>query len=122
VVGKVLHGALAGDQALSAEAQHGDHGEAPVLQLLHLELSKGVGVVGQAKGVKGLTRVQGVQALAGGAAVDAVALNQAHEHQLGQQDGDDGLGVDSFRTKTNKMKKIKSNLSCNGLNSDHVLF
>ena len=39
---------------LRAEAQHGDHGEAPVLQLLHLELSKGVGVVGQAKGVKGL--------------------------------------------------------------------
>ena len=41
-----------------------------------------------------LTGVQGVQALAGGAAVDAVALNQAHEHQLGEQDGDNGLGVD----------------------------
>jgi hypothetical protein len=44
---------------LRAEAQHGDHGEAPVLQLLHLELSKGVGVVGQAKGVKGLACREG---------------------------------------------------------------
>ena len=40
------------------------------------------------------TGVQGVEALAGGAAVDAVALNQAHEHQLGQQHSHDGLGVD----------------------------
>ena len=41
-----------------------------------------------------LTGVEGIQALAGGAAVDAVALNQAHEGQLGQQHSHDGLGVD----------------------------
>jgi hypothetical protein len=41
-----------------------------------------------------LTGVEGVKVLADGAAVDAVALNQAHQHNLGQQDSDDGLGVD----------------------------
>ena len=40
-----------------------------------------------------LTGVDGVGEFAGGAAVDAVALDQAHEQGLGQHDGDDGLRV-----------------------------
>ena len=48
----------------------------------HPELREGVGVVGQAEWVEGLARVQSIEALAGRAAVDAVALNQAHEHDL----------------------------------------
>ena len=40
---------------LDKEAEHGDHGEAAVLQLLDLQLREGVGVVSQAQGVEGLT-------------------------------------------------------------------
>ena len=38
---------------LHEEAEHGEHGEAAVLQLLDLQLGQGVGVVSQAQGVKG---------------------------------------------------------------------
>ncbi len=54
VVAEVLQGTLAGDNGLNKEAKHGEHGEAAVLDLLHLELSKGVGVVSQTKGVEAL--------------------------------------------------------------------
>lgn len=36
VVVEVLDGALAGDDGLHEEAEHGEHGQAPVLDLLHL--------------------------------------------------------------------------------------
>ena len=35
---------------LHEEAEHGEHGEAAVLDLLHLQLSQGVGVVSQTQG------------------------------------------------------------------------
>ena len=35
VVGKVLQGPLAGHDGLHEEAEHGEHGQPPVLQLLH---------------------------------------------------------------------------------------
>jgi len=50
---QVGDGALAGHDGLHEEAEHGEHGQAAVLDLLHLELGKGVGVVGQAQGVAG---------------------------------------------------------------------
>ena len=78
----VVDGALAGHDGLHVEAEHGEHGEAAVLDLLGLELGEGVGVVGEAKGVEGLTGVKGVEALAGGAAVDTVGLAEAHEDHL----------------------------------------
>ena len=62
---------------LHEEAQHGEHGETPVLDLLDLQLGEGVRVVSEPKRVKTGARVQAVEALvaeAGGAAVDAVAL------------------------------------------------
>jgi hypothetical protein len=40
---------------LHEEAQHGDHGQAAILDLLDLQLGEGVGVVSQAQGVEGLT-------------------------------------------------------------------
>ena len=52
MLNQVLHWALAGHDGLHEEAKHGEHGEAAVLDLLHLELSQGVGVLGQAQGVK----------------------------------------------------------------------
>jgi hypothetical protein len=61
VVVEVLDGALAGDNGLHEEAEHGEHSQAAVLDLLHAQLCKAVGVVSQAQGVKGLSGVQGVQ-------------------------------------------------------------
>eukprot|EP00197_Chlamydomonas_leiostraca_P002959 CAMPEP_0202864532 /NCGR_PEP_ID=MMETSP1391-20130828/4724_1 /ASSEMBLY_ACC=CAM_ASM_000867 /TAXON_ID=1034604 /ORGANISM="Chlamydomonas leiostraca, Strain SAG 11-49" /LENGTH=91 /DNA_ID=CAMNT_0049544285 /DNA_START=144 /DNA_END=415 /DNA_ORIENTATION=+ len=62
VVVQVLDGALAGHDGLHEEAEAGEHGQAAVLQLLHLQLSQGVGVVSQTQGVEGAAGVQGVQA------------------------------------------------------------
>ena len=93
VLSPVLDGALAGGNGLHVEAEHGEHGEPPVLDLLHLELGEGVGVISQSEGVEGLARVEAVEALAGGPAVHTVALNQAHEEHLGEHDGQDGLRV-----------------------------
>ena len=61
VVVEVLDGALAGDDGLHKEAEHGEHGQAAILDLLHAQLCEAVGVIGQAQGVKGLSGVQGVQ-------------------------------------------------------------
>ena len=48
---------LAGDDGLDVEAEHGEHGEAPVLDLLDLELGEGLGVVSEAEGVEGTAGV-----------------------------------------------------------------
>ena len=97
VVLKVLDGALSGDDGLHVEAEHGEHGEAPVLQLLDLQLREGVGVGGEAQGVEVLAAgVEGVDAVklgdAGG--VGAEGLGLSHQDDLDGGDGDDGLGVD----------------------------
>ena len=55
VLSPVLNGALAGDNGLHEEAEHGEHREAAVLDLLHLELRERVGVVREAQGVEALT-------------------------------------------------------------------
>jgi len=60
---QVLHRPLARDVRFQEEAQHGKHGQAPVLDLLHLQDGKGLGVGGQVQGVEVTARVQGVQAL-----------------------------------------------------------
>ena len=43
-----------------------------------------------------MCRVQWIDGLtlAGGSTVDTVALNETHEDNLGEDNGDDGLGVD----------------------------
>ena len=51
----VFDGALAGHDGLYEEAKHREHCKTAVLDLLHLELGEGVGVVCEAKGVKALT-------------------------------------------------------------------
>ena len=82
VLSPVLDGALAGDDGLHEEAEHGEHRKAAVLDLLHLQLGEGVGVVSQAEGIEALTRVQGVEVLTQWAAVDAERLSAAHQHNL----------------------------------------
>ena len=93
MVGQVLDGALACDDGLDEEAEHGEHGEAPVLELLHLQLREGLGVVGQAERVEGAAGVERVQPLPERSTADAVALDETHEHDLGGPDGEDALRV-----------------------------
>ena len=96
VVGQVFEGRLAGDNGLDKEAEHGEHGKTAVLEFLDLELREGIGVVSQAKGVKGTTGVLLVETLspveAGGRVTESLSL--AHEDDLDGDGGHDGLGVD----------------------------
>ena len=84
---QVLKRGLLGHQRLDIEAQHGHHGQPPVLDLLHLQLSERVWVVGQTQGVERATGVQAVQILAEitHAATRAVRLHGAHDGQGGQE-------------------------------------
>ena len=99
VILEVLKGALSGDNGLDEESKAREHGEASVLDLLHLELSQGVWVVSQAQGVEVLaTGVQGVKVLAesvgANASVGTEGLSLTHQDDLDSGDGDDGLGMD----------------------------
>lgn len=61
--GQILNGALASHISLDEESEHGEHGKTAVLDLLHLQELKGVGVLGKAKGIEGAARVQLVKIL-----------------------------------------------------------
>ena len=90
MVGQVLQGPLAGHDGLHEEAEHG---QPPVLQLLHFQLRERLGVVSQNQRVEAAARVQGVGDLAQRPAGDAVALDGAHEDDLSGPDGQDALRV-----------------------------
>ena len=90
----VGHWTLSGDDGLDVESEHGEHSKSSVLDLLDLELSEGVRIVGKTKRVKVTTRVKGVQALSGWSTVGSVGLGESHEDDLEAQDGEDALGVD----------------------------
>ncbi len=94
VISQVFEGALASDNSLNEESEHGEHSKTSVLDLLDLELSKGIGVVSKTQGVESLTGVEGVKTLTGGATVHTVSLNETHENNLGEESCSDRLGVD----------------------------
>ena len=93
---QVGDGALAGHDGLNEEAEHGEHSQTAVLDLLDLQLSQGIGVVSQTQGVEGTSGVQVVlEVTQGGArALHTVALNGTHQDDLDGDGGDDVLGVD----------------------------
>ena len=91
---QVLDWALTGDDGLNEESEHGNHGKTAVLDLLDLQLCEGVGVISQAQGVEGLTGVVLVQTLTSRSTVDTVSLHESHQHDLGDQSCDNGLGMD----------------------------
>ncbi|KAM3412329.1 hypothetical protein ACQJBY_003806 [Aegilops geniculata] len=91
VVGEVLEWALAGDDGLNEEAKHREHGEAAVLDFLHLELRKCLWIVGQAQWVEAAAGVEWVDYLTKWAAGNAVPLNGTHEHDLACPDSKDAL-------------------------------
>lgn len=46
MLSEVLDRPFAGDVSLNEESEHGEHGEPPVLDLLHFEQRRLVGIVG----------------------------------------------------------------------------
>jgi hypothetical protein len=98
VVSQVLERALAGDNSLHEEASHGEHSQAAVLELLHLELGERIGIIGEAQGVEGTTGVEAIEILGPGTSTltstSAESLGLSHEDDQHGDGGDDGLGVD----------------------------
>ena len=93
---------LSGDNGLDVESEAREHGEASVLDLLHLELSERLGIVTEAEGVEVLASgVEGVEVLSesvgADASVGAEGLSLAHEDDLDDEGGNDGLGMDEAR-------------------------
>jgi len=98
VVAKVLEGALASDDGLNKEAEHGEHGEPAVFELLHLQLSRFLRVFSEAKRVEAATGVEILNwvtaYLTKRAASLAEAFNGTHQDDLDDQSGTDRLRVD----------------------------
>ncbi|CAL9204102.1 unnamed protein product [Musa hybrid cultivar] len=94
VVGQVFQGTLPGDDGLHEEAEHGEHGQPPVLDLLHLQLRERLRVVGKAERVEAAAGVQRVRHLSQRPAGNAVPLDGAHQYDLAGPDGQNTLGVD----------------------------
>lgn len=63
VSGQVLDGSFAGNVGLDEEAEHGEHSQPSVLNLLHLKKGKLIRVLGQTQGIECTTGVQPVQIL-----------------------------------------------------------
>eukprot|EP00850_Spirogloea_muscicola_P006793 SM000033S12314 [mRNA] locus=s33:81073:84384:- [translate_table: standard] len=93
VIIQVLQRALASNNGLHEEAEHGEHGKAAILDLLNLELSEGLGVISKAEGIEAATRVEKETNLAQGATSNAVALYSTHKDDLAAKGSEDGLGV-----------------------------
>mmetsp|Transcript_15040 Transcript_15040/g.45440 ORF Transcript_15040/g.45440 Transcript_15040/m.45440 type:complete len:200 (+) Transcript_15040:242-841(+) len=98
VVIQILQWALAGDDGLYKKAKHGEHGKAPILDLLHLELSEGVGVIGKAQGVERSTGVcLLLWSLPKWSTILTERLGPTHEDDLAGEGGNDGLGMHQGR-------------------------
>jgi hypothetical protein len=116
----VSNGALSSDNGLDVKAKHGEHSKASVLDLLNLELSKGVGVVRKAQRVEGATWVQGVKALnTWSLTSSAEGLSLGHDDHLEGKDGQDRLGVDQVGVakvvKTALCEDLRTSLEPHGL-------
>ena len=96
VLAEVLKGALAGDNSLDEETEHGEHGESAIFDLLHLKLGESIGVVSKAQGVEGTTGVLPVKTLSPVKASRGVteSLSLSHEDDLNGDGGNDRLGMD----------------------------
>lgn len=89
---QVLEGPLAGDVGLDEEAQHGEHGQPSVLDLLHLEQRRLVGVGGEAERVERAAWVELVIEFQ--SVGDPVVLGASDEDDLGD-DGEDQVDRDA---------------------------
>ena len=94
---EVFQGSLAGDNSLDKEAKVGNQGEAAVLDLLHLELSKRIGIVSKAQRIEGSTGIEAIKALSPGTgtftAPGAEGLGLPEEDNLDSDSSHDGLSM-----------------------------
>ena len=97
MVGEVLQGALAGDDGLHEESEHGEHSEPAVLELLHFELGECLGVISQTQRVEAPAWVQRVGHLSKGSTGHSVSLDGAHEDHLRGPDRQNALRVHQAR-------------------------
>ena len=88
-----LNRTLTGRDGLRVVAEHGEHSQTVVLDLLHLQLSDSVRVVTQTQMVRGFTRVVQVHTLAQRTTVHTAGLNGSHQGKLAGHDSRDGLGL-----------------------------
>ncbi|WVZ14511.1 hypothetical protein V8G54_012077 [Vigna mungo] len=94
VIGEVLQRSLASDNGLNEETKHGEHGQSPILQLFHLQLSKSLWVISKAQWVEAPTRVDWVSHLTQRPTGNAVTLHCTHQYHLCGPDGKDALCMD----------------------------
>jgi len=97
MVAKVLERALSSDNSLNKESEHREHSKTSILNLLDLEVGKGIRVVSKAQGVEGTTRVEAIKALRPfeTATVITVTLDGTHEDVLDDQGSNDRMSVDN---------------------------
>ncbi|CAN0911518.1 hypothetical protein LINGRAHAP2_LOCUS26912, partial [Linum grandiflorum] len=119
MVSQVLQRTLSGDNRLNEETKHREHSQPPVLDLLHLQLSKRLRVVGQTQRVKAPTRVKRVNNFPKWTSSNTVPFHSAHENHLAGPDGQDALSVDQARVaqvvKPTFAEDLGSGLEPNGL-------
>jgi len=94
VIGEVLQRTLASDNGLNEETKHGEHGQSPIFQLFHLQLSKSLWVFSKAQWVEAPTRVDWVSDLTQRPTGNAVTLHCTHQDDLCGPDGKDALCMD----------------------------
>ena len=94
--GPVLNSALAGDGSLHIGAELGEHRQTAAPDLLHLQLSSHIRVVGQTQRVKSLAaRVYQIKVSSTEWTIDhTVSLDGTHGDKLAGQHGKDELGAD----------------------------
>ena len=95
----VLNWTLTCHDRLDLVAQHGEHDQTAVLDVLDLPPGESVGIVSQTQGVEGQ--------------VGTVGLNSTHQQYLAGQYGKDGLGVDQGRGAKVVRTTVLVNLSIN---------
>ncbi len=97
MVVQVLERSLSGDNSLNEESEHGEHSKTSVLDLLDLEVGKGIGVISKAQGVERTTRVEGIEAFRPleTTTVVTVTLNGTHDDDLDDQGSKDGVSIDN---------------------------
>ena len=74
----VLNWTLTGHDGLGEVAQHGEHGQTVVLDLLDLQLGESVRIISQTQRVEGFTRQQIKILTSGASLVGTVGLNSTH--------------------------------------------
>ena len=87
MVCQVLQWSLSSHNSLNKETKHREHSQPPILDLLHLKLSKCLWVISKAQWVKASTQVKWVSQLTERPTSNTLTLNSTHQDNLCGPDG-----------------------------------